>query len=451
LSKPSPITVYNLLPKKNCGECKVSSCMAFALKLIEGEAEIEECPYLNEEQKLKLVSIISPQIKAVSFGKNRLIIGGERALHRHELRFFHPTAITINVSDMLAKEEIKERCLAIKNFKVERAGEKFEIDGIAVTADSVNEEKFKEAVKIVRENSNLPLVLCSLNPKIIQSGVEEVSEEKPILCSAKTDTLKSFIELSKKYACPIALESSELNELRLMAKKAEGLEILLSIDGSFEKPFELLSNVITIRRCGIEEKMREFSHPILINLSLIRKKSLIQEKFFEPFLASMLIVRYANLLILHSIAIEALLPIFILRQSIYANPRAPSTVPSGLYEVGKPNGNSPVLLTTNYALTYYLVMGDLESSKINCYLLVLDTQGMSVLNALAGKLLYPESIKKLIKDSGVEKKVSHRKLIIPGGIAKLKGEIEEATEWTAIVGPEDSSELPIFLKKHFLQ
>ncbi|MEM3151707.1 MAG: acetyl-CoA synthase subunit gamma, partial [Candidatus Bathyarchaeia archaeon] len=173
----------------------------------------------------------------------------------------------------------------------------------------------------------------------------------------------------------------------------------------------------------------------------------ITEEQLEPLLAAMLIIRYANVLILNSLSVEVLLPLFILRQSVYSNPRVPAMVQPGLYEVGKPNKNSPVILTTNYALTYYLVTGDLEASSVNCYVLVFDSQGLSVLNALAGGLLSSESIKKLIQESKVEEKVFHRKLIIPGAIGKLKWEIEEATGWKVIVGPEESSELPAFLRK----
>ncbi len=434
--------VYNLLPKKNCGECKVPTCMAFALKLIEGEAEFDDCPYLTDEQKVKLSSLISPPIKIVSFGRGKLIVGGEKVLHRHELRFFHPTIFSININDSLSEEEIKERAAYIKNFKIERAGEKFLIDSITVTSDSGDCEKFRKAIKIVRDISDLPLILYSLNPKVIQAGVGDVAEDKPILCAAKPETLKSFIEISKRYSCPLTLESSDLNDLKNMAGKIENLEVLLNPSDSAIKPFNLLLNVITVRRCGIEFKIKEFSHPILIPLNFI-----VKEPWMEPLLASMLIIRYANILILNTISIEVLLPLFILRQSVYSNPRVPAVVSPGVYEVGKPSKDSPVILTTNYALTYYLVTGDLENAGINCYVLILDSQGMSVLNALAGGLLSSETIKKLIQESRIEEKVTHRKLIIPGGIAKLKWEIEEATGWEVIVGPEESSELPTFLRK----
>ncbi len=445
MSKPSPIMVYNLLPKKNCGECKVPTCMAFALKLIEGEAEFEECPYLTEEQKIKLYALVSPPIKAVSFGKRKLIVGGERVLYRHELRFFHPTIFSISISDSLSEEEIKEKALYIKNFKIERTGEKFLIDSITVTSESGDCEKFRKAVRIIKETSDLPLILYSLNPKVIQAGVDEIADEKPILCSAKIDTLKSFIEISKRYSCPLTLESSDLSELKIMAEKANGLEVLLNPGAPSINPFNLLSNVIAIRRCGIEFKIKEFSHPILVALNFITK-----EVWMETLLASMLIIRYASILILNLMSIENLLPLFILRESIYSNPRVPATVSPGLYEIGKPNENSPVILTTNYALTYYLVTGDLENAGINCYVLIFDSQGMSVLNALAGGLFSSEAIKKLIQESKIEEKVSHRKLVIPGGIAKLKWEIEEATGWEVIVGPEESSGLPSFLKREGL-
>lgn len=448
MSKPSPITVYNLLPKKNCGECGVPTCMAFAVELIEGKADLKKCPHLTDEQERKLEGLISPPIKTVFVGRRRLPIGGERVLHRHELKFFNPTAMFVRVSDSLDDEVIKERIKEIKKIGLERAGEKFGLDGIALSADSGDSRRFEEAAGMVNEFAGLPLVLCADEPNVIRGATEVVAEDKPILYSAKPNTVKSFVEISKSHGCPLVLESGELGELRTMVGAAKGVELLLNPTPSPLNPTKLLSNVVAVRRCGIEFKMSEFSHPILVAPGLMFNEASAQEAgWLETLTSSALLIRYADALILRSTAIEHLLPLFVLRQSVYADPKSPSTVPQGLYEVGKPNAGSPVLLTTNYALTYYLVSGDLESSGVNCYLLVADTQGMSVLNALAGGLLPPDSIKKLIDETKVEEKVSHRTLIIPGGLAKLKWEIEEATGWEVTVGPMESSEIPSFLKE----
>ena len=444
----SPLAVYNSLPKKNCNDCGVPTCLAFAVKLIEGTVELDACPHLTDQQKNEIEQMVLPPVRKVVFGKRKTVaVGGERVLHRHELRLHNPTAIALDLDDSEQDEVITARLRSINEFRIERAGQAFGIDAVAVLSTSKSPDRFRKVVKTVSEGSSLPIILCSLNPEMLQAGLEEVKDDRPILYSATAGTLDRFIELSKEFKCPICLTSEDLAELRAMARKAmnEGVSVLLapitpatSLHGAFLK-------LVAIRRAAIEHKYQELGHPIIA--FPIPEPHFKEVGWRNSVVASMLMMRYADILVTHSLEMPLLLPLFTLRQAIYSDPRYPSSVKSGLYAYGTPDSESPVLMTTNFALTYYLVSGDISAAKINCFLLVADTQGMSVLNAVVGRQLTPEVVRDLIHQTQIEEKVTHRKLVIPGLAARLSGDIEDATEWQVIVGPEESSEIWSFLKK----
>jgi len=444
----SPLAVYNSLPKKNCNDCGVPTCLAFAVKLIEGTVELDACPHLTDQQKNEIEQMVLPPVRKVIFGKRKTVaVGGERVLHRHELRLHNPTAIVLDLDDSEQDQVIKARLQSINEFRIERAGQTLEIGAVAVLGTSKSPDRFRKVVKTVSEGSNLPLILCSLNPEVLQAGLEEVKEDRPIVYSATAETLDRFIELSKEFKCPICLTSEDLAELRAMARKAMngGVAILLAPITPANSLHEALLKLVTIRRAAIEHKYQELGHPIIA--FPIREANYEEEGWRNSVIASMLMMRYADVLVTHSLEMPLLLPVFTLRQAIYSDPRYPTSVKTGFYTYGTPDSESPVLMTTNFALTYYLVSGDISAAKINCFLLVADTQGMSVLNAVVGRQLTPEVVRNLIHQTRIEENVTHRKLVIPGLAVRLAGDIEDATGWQVIVGPEESSEIAGFLKK----
>jgi len=444
----SPLAVYDFLPKKNCNDCGVPTCLAFAVKLIEGTMELDACPHLTDQQKNEIEQLVLPPVRKVIFGKRKTVaVGGERVLHRHELRLHNPTAIALDLDDSEQDQVIEARVQSINKFRIERAGEAFGIDAVAVVSTSKSPDRFRIVVKTVSKDSNFPLILCSLDPKILQAGLEEVKEDRPILYSATAETLERFIELSKEFKCLICLTSEDLAELRAMARKAmnEGASILLAPIAPATSLHEALLKLVTIRRAAIEHKYQELGHPIIA--FPISEPHSGGEGWRNSVVASMLMMRYADILVTHSLEMPLLLPVFTLRQAIYSDPRYPASVKTGLYTYGTPDSKSPVLMTTNFALTYYLVSGDISAAKISCFLLVADTQGMSVLNAVVGRQLTPEVVRDLIHQTQIGEKVTHRKLVIPGLAARLRGDIEDATGWQVVVGPEESSDIGAFLKK----
>jgi len=444
----SPLAVYDFLPKKNCNDCGVPTCLAFAVKLIEGTVELDACPHLTDQQKNEIERLVLPPVRKVIFGRRKTVtIGGERVLHRHELRLHNATAIALDLDDSQQDQVIKARLQSINKFTIERAGQTLRIDAVAVLSTSKSSDRFRNVVKTASEGSNLPLILCSLNPQILQTGLEETKEDRPILYSATAETLERFVELSKEFKCPVCLTSEDLTELRAMARKAmnEDVAILLAPIAPATSLHEALLKLVTIRRAAIEHKYQELGHPIIA--FPISEPQSGEEGWRYSVVASMLMMRYADILVTHSLEMPLLLPVFTLRQAIYSDPRYPASVKTGLYTYGTPDSKSPVLMTTNFALTYYLVSGDISAAKISCFLLVADTQGMSVLNAVVGRQLTPEVVRDLIHQTQIGEKVTHRKLVIPGLAARLRGDIEDATEWQVVVGPEESSDIGAFLKK----
>ncbi|MEM3626637.1 MAG: acetyl-CoA decarbonylase/synthase complex subunit gamma [Candidatus Bathyarchaeia archaeon] len=458
----SPIDVYKLLPRTNCKECGEENCMAFATKVVNREVQIEKCtPLLTKEHEKaykQLREMLKPAIKeiVVGVGERAVKIGGKLVMYRHEFTYFNPTAIAIDVTDEMAEEEILERIRAVEKFSFEYIGQTLKLDMIAVRSTSNDPEKFKAAVKKVTENTKLPLILCSLNSKVIEAGLMAAPKSRPLLYAATKENWREMAELALMYNCPLTVFApNNLKMLKSIAKTLleYGVEDLVLDPGTFpgEGLADTLNKFTMIRRAACKRGDELFGFPLMGTpiVAWMDGGEAPEEisKWREAYLAAMLIVRFADIMIIHNIDGWALLPPVILRQNIYTDPRKPVAVEPGLKIFGAPDENSPVMFTTNFALTYYTVASDIESAKVNTYLLVIDTEGIAVDSAVAGRKLTAEKVAEAIKTSGIEGKVKHRKLIIPGKAARLSGEIEELSGWQVIVGPRDSSDIPKFLQE----
>jgi len=458
----SPIDVYKLLPKTNCKECGEENCMAFATKVVNREVSIEKCPPLltkeYEKAYKQLKEMLKPAIREVviGVGDRAVKIGGKLVMHRHEFAYFNPTAIAIDVTDEMSGDEVLDRIRRAEHFSFEYIGQTLKLDMVAVRSTSNDPEKFKATVKKVVENTGLPLILCSLNPSILEAGLMAAPKARPLLYAATKDNWKDMAELALMYGCPLTVFApSNLKLLHSLTKTLLecGVEDLVLDPGTFlgDGLADTLNNFTMIRRAACK-RGDEFSGFPLIGVPMtawVERGEAPDEiaKWREAYLAGLLIVRYADILIMHSVDGWSLLPPVVLRQNIYTDPRKPVAVEPGLKVFGAPDENSPVMFTTNFALTYYTVASDVESAKVNAYLLVVDTEGIAVDSAVAGRKLTAEKVADAIKASGVENKVKHRKLIIPGKAARLSGEIEELSGWQVMVGPRDSSDIPKFLQE----
>ena len=456
----SPIDVYKLLPKTNCKECGEENCMAFATKIVNREVNIDQCPPLLKKEYIKAYSQLKEMLKPpvreviVGDGEKAVKLGGKLVMYRHEFTYFNPTAIAIDVTDEMTDEELMNRIEKTGKFSYEYIGYTLKLDMIAVRSVSGDPEKFQAVVKKVVEKTDLPLILCTLNANVAEAGLMAAPKAKPLLYAATIENWKDMAELALMYTCPLVVSApNDLNALASLAKTllAFGVKDLVLDPGTFanEGLADTLNNFTMLRRaaCKGGEELAGFPLIGVPMVAWMGKGETADEviKWREANLAAMLIVRFADVLVMHGDDGWSLLPNAVLRQNIYTDPRKPVAVEPGLKEFGTPDENSPVLFTTNFALTYYTVASDIENSKTNAYLIVVETEGSAVDSGVAGRKLTAEKVAEAIKETGIENKVKHKKIIIPGKASRISGEIEELSGWKVQVGPRDSSEIPKYL------
>jgi acetyl-CoA decarbonylase/synthase complex subunit gamma len=456
----SPIDVYTLLPKTNCKECGEENCIAFATKVVNREVSVDQCPPLltkkYEKNYMQLKEMLKPAVKEVTVGAddNAVKIGGKLIMYRHEFTYFNPTAIAIDVTDEMSDEELADRVKKTEEFTYTYIGNDLRLQMVAIRSTSSDPDKFKAAVKKVAEKTKLPIILCSSDSAVMESGLMAIPEARPLIYTATKDNWKEMAELALMYKCPLAVSApNDLNLLRSLVKtlKEYGIEDLVLDPGTFpsEGLADTVNNFTMLRRaaCSMDDEL--VGYP-LIGTPIVAwtesASSPTVSAWKEAQVASMLITRFADILILHGTDGWALLPLTVLRQNIYTDPRKPVAVEAGLRTVGSPDENSPVLMTSNFALTYYTVEQDVESADKSAYILVVDSEGTAIDSGVAGRKLTAETVADAIKESKLEEKVKHRKLIIPGKAARISGEIQELSNWEVLVGPRDSSGIPKFLR-----
>ena len=463
----SPIEVYMLLPKTNCKKCGEENCMAFAVKLVNRETSLDKCPELEKEEygdaRRKLEELLAPPIKeiAIGTGDRAVKVGGKLVLYRHEFTYHNPTPIAIDVTDEMplkdsdGEEGLLDRIRRIESFSYNYIGRSLGLDMIAIRSTSNDPSAFKFAVENVVKATDLPLILCSFDPNVMEAGLVVAYKRRPLIYAATRDNWREMAELALMYKCPLAVFApGDPDLIRSLSKTLidYGVRDLMLDPGTFTD--EGLSDTINIftmiRRNAIKGGDELLGFPLIGTpiTAWINGGDPKEAAFKESYVAAMLLSRYCDLLIMHSLEGWVQLPVLIWRFNIYTDPRKPVSVEPGLRVFGSPDENSPVLLTTNYALTYFTVESDIKKANIDCYLIVVDTEGISVESAVAGRYLTADKIAEAIEETGIEKKVNHKYLIIPGLAARLSGEAEEALggDWRVLVGPKDSSGIPEFLK-----
>jgi len=456
----SPIDIYKLLPKTNCKECGQENCMAFATKIVNRETTLDKCtPLLKKEYEKsykQLKEMLKPAVKevVVGVGDKAVKLGGKLVMYRHEFTYNNPTAIAIDVTDEMPAEEIESRIKSTEQFSYEYIGYTLKLDMIAVRSTSGDPERFKAVVKKVAETTQLPLILCSLNANVLEAGLMAAPKAKPLLYAATVDNWKDLAELALMYNCPLVVSApNDLNTLVSLAKTllTYGVENLVLDPGTFlnDGLADTLNNFTMLRRAACKGGEELAGLPLMgvPMVAWMGKGDMADElvKWREAYSAAMLIVRYADVIVMHGTDGWMLLPNTVLRQNIYTDPRKPVAVDAGLKVFGTPDENSPVFFTTNFALTYYTVASDIESSKLNAYLIVVDAEGSAIDSGVAGRKLTADKVADAIKATDIESKVKHRKIIIPGKASRISGEIEELSGWKVMVGPRDSSEIPKYI------
>lgn len=458
MAKVTAMDVYKLLPQTNCEDCGEASCMAFATKLSEKEADLSLCTELTDKQFKKLDDLLAPAVKEVLIGKGdkAKVIGGDEVLYRYEESYYNQTVLAIDVPDDLEASQFDDKIKEIENIEFERTGELLKLDAIALRNKSGDAKKFAECAKKLK-SASYPVFLITLDSIAMKSALEEIGSERPLMYAATEDNLLEMAELANEYQCPITVFSpGDLEKMKdlVFTLKSNGVEDIVLDPGTLtgEAIGDTLDNFVMCRRLAVEEKDEDFRYPILGIPALVKLNNTedeVKQDTMEATIASTLINKYADVLIIKGTEIWELIPILTLRQSVYTDPRKPQAVDPGIYEFGDVDEYSPVLLTTNFALTYYTVEGDLKSGSANCYLLVLDTVGRAVDVAIAGGQFDGKAVADLLKETDIDNKIKTRKMVIPGLAAPLSGEIEDETGWEVMVGPRDSSAAPDFISEKF--
>jgi acetyl-CoA decarbonylase/synthase, CODH/ACS complex subunit gamma len=459
----SPIDVYKLLPRTNCQECHESNCMAFATKLVNGELVIGDCPPLFTEKygaaRSDLSALLAPPVRAVTFGtgSGACTIGGKYVLQRHEFTYHNPTMVAIDVDDLLPDEELLARVRKIGQFTYHYIGRTLALNAIAIRSVSGDPAAFGATVRAVAGATSLPLILCTADPAVMEAGLAGTEGRRPLIYAATEKNWMAMADLALAHHAPLVVHTDgDLPLLRSLVRTllACGISDLVLDPGTLADDglSATLLDFTAIRTAACRDFDELFGFPLLgVPLAVWTGEEISMDvlKWRETITASMLMSRYADLLIMHSLDGWVLLPQLIWRFSLYTDPRKPVSVESGIRSFGQPGKNSPVLITTNYALTFFTVESDIKAAGLDCYLIVVDTGGLSVESAVAGRYFSAESIVSALRDTEIENFVNHKTLIIPGLAARLSGETEEASGWTILVGPKDSSGLPQYLRERW--
>lgn len=442
------IQILKKLPKTNCKECGFSTCMAFAMKVAAGQIDINACPYIDSKVKEEIAEALAPPVRKVELGGGdyTYFLGGESVLFRHDKRFENPPLIGTFITTNMSENEILRRIELYKKLHWERVGMSLKPE-VLFLQDEGNKEKFIEIVQIVRnELSWVVPVLASSNIETLKKAIEICKGFKPLLYGASSQNFEEFVKLSLSAKNPLTIIGNSLDELFNLSERAlqEGLKELVLDPGS-QVLRELFEDLIIIRKSAVKGRFKPFSFPVITFPYRYTDSYLL-----EVLIASMLICKYGSIIILSDLKPSALFNLLVERMNIYTDPQKPLIVEEGIYPINGPDENSLVAITCNFALTYFIVSGEIETSRVPTWLLIKDTEGLSVLTAWAAGKFGADTIAPFVKKCGIEEKVKHRKLIIPGYLASIKGELEEELpDWEIIVGPREASGIPTFFKKFY--
>jgi acetyl-CoA decarbonylase/synthase complex subunit gamma len=440
----SGVEIFKYLPKTNCKKCGHPTCLAFAMKLAAKQASLDACPDASEDAKKVLGEAAAPPIRGITLGvgDKAVKIGDEICLFRHEKKFFNPCAIAVSIKASEAGDAAARKIEAVKTSEIDRVGQKLRVDAIAVTDDAGDAAKFASVVKQVVDGApGVPVILASANPAVIEAGIAHCADKRPLIYTATAENAEAMAKIAREKKASLALSASGLEALEALAVKVKGMGVEdLVLDPGARKTKDMIEQYTIIRRAAIKKNFKPLGFPII---SFAERG----DSLSEAMAAAIGVMKYASIIVLNSIEKWKMLALLSLRQNIYTDPQVPMQVAQNIYKVGDAKESSPLMITTNFSLSYFIVRGEVENSKVPAWLAVMDNEGLSVLTAWAAGKFTASKIAQFITESGVEKNVSHKELIIPGYVAVLSGALEEKLPgWKITVGPREANQLPSFLK-----
>lgn len=440
------IQIFKLLPKTNCGECGVPTCLAFAMNLASGKAELDQCPYVSDEAREKLAEASAPPIRPVTIGRGvrAFTVGGETVLYRHEKTFYNQPGIGALVGSDISDADLEAKLKGYNALQFERVG--FNLRPQLIALKDVNGDKgaFADKAKKIAETSEFNLVLMTDNVDVMKAGIEACGFKRPLLYAATEANADDMGALAKENDLPLAVKADSVEALVPLTEKLTemGLKDLVLDPGSREIK-QAFDDEIAIRRAALKDGNRA------VGFSTIAFPCEMASNLdMETLISAMFIAKYAGIIIMSDFKGGTVFPLCLERLNIYTDPQRPMTVTEGIYPIGDPNDKSPVLVTTNFALTYFIVSGEIEGSRVPSWLLVKDSEGLSVMTAWAAGKFAGDDVGMFVKKCGIADKVSNKELIIPGYAAAIAGDVEEELpDWKIIVGPREAALIPPFLKE----
>ncbi len=441
----SGIQIYKLLPQTNCKDCGFPTCLAFAMKLAAKQVELSACPHVSEEARAQLAEASEPPVRLVTLRADghEVKAGNEVVLFRHEKTFYNKPGLFVRVRDDEKADDVASKVLVADAYTVTYVGMELSLDGFAVEAVSGDPSAFSAAISTVRASTQRPLILMSRDPAIMAAGLRAVDGEKPLIYCADSQNWEEMAKLAKEHDAPLAVTANTLDELADLTTRLKEAGVLdLVLDPAARRLGEALIRNTQIRRLALKKNFRPLGYPI------IAFPGDLEDRAMEVIMAAQSIAKYAGFIVLDHFAPETAYPLLVLRENIYTDPQKPIQVQPGLYEINDPSPDDPVLVTTNFSITYFSVANEVEGSGLPAWLLVADAEGMSVLTAWAAGKFDAERIAKSVKQFNVADKVSHKRIVLPGHVAVLSGELEEELpDWEIRVGPREAVDLPAFMKQ----
>jgi acetyl-CoA decarbonylase/synthase complex subunit gamma len=439
------IQIFKLLPKTNCKECGVPTCLAFAMNLASGKAELDSCPYVSPEARAALSEASAPPIRPVAVGKGvrAATTGGETVQYRHEKTFFNPTILAAVVGSDISAADLQTKLKQWNAFQYERVGLTLRPELVAVKDVNGKADAFAQTAKTIAETSEFNLVLMTENPDVMKAAVDATKFKRPLLYAATAGNLAAMGALAKETGLPLAVKAGSVADLIPLTQKLTemGLKDLV-LDPGCREIKQAHADMIAIRRSALKDGNRALGFP-----TIVFPCEMAGNLDMETLIAGTFVAKYGGIVVMSDFAGESLFPLLLERLNIFTDPQRPMTVTQGIYEINNPNENSPVMVTTNFALTYFIVSGEIEASRIPSYLLIKDSEGLSVMTAWAAGKFAGDDVGMFVKKSGIDDKVKNKEVIIPGYAAAIAGDMEEELPgWKITVGPREAAHLPAFLK-----
>ena len=442
----SGLEVYKLLPKTNCKKCGFPTCLAFAMKLAAKQVELDACPYVTQEAKDALSAASAPPIRLVKAGSgaHEFQVGNETVLFRHEKTFFNKPALALRIKDTEPTDAIVAKVETVNAYSVERVGFQMTFGAIAIENASGDAATFAAVVRAVRDRTDLPFVLISESPDALKGALAKEGGNKPLVYAATADNWEAMAALAKGGSLSLAVRSRDgLDELADLTKKLgdAGVTDLVLDPGSRDLAVSL-AQLTQLRRLAIKKNFRPLGFPVI---AFTGEGADTEDG--EIVAAVQYIAKYAGIVVLDRFDPAVAYPLLTLRLNIYTDPQKPISVEPGLREFNNPTPNSPLLVTTNFSLTYFSVAGELDGCGMPAWLVICDAEGLSVLTAWAAGKFDADTIAKGVKTTGMAERLAHKKITIPGHVAVLSGELEEALPgWEIQVGPREAVDIPAYLR-----